>query len=71
MIEPVSTYTPMLWVTLNEDEKYAEYIRVRTLLSSLQEYVGHKSECAKWGPVWEWPRHLHADVACTCGLPKL
>src|SRR3990167_10031531 len=30
--QPVDTYTPGLWVTLSEDEKYAEYIRVRTLL---------------------------------------
>jgi len=31
-------------------------------------WAHHDSACAKWGPVWEWPRHLHRDIACTCGL---
>lgn len=31
--DPVDTYTPMLWATLNEGEKYIEYVRVRQIAS--------------------------------------
>lgn len=30
--EAITTYTPLMWMTLNEDEKYEEYIRVREAL---------------------------------------
>lgn len=31
----VDTYTPILWVTLTEDERSEEYIRVRTIAAEL------------------------------------
>lgn len=33
--EKVTTYTPILWATLSEEEQYAEYIRVRTVAIDL------------------------------------
>lgn len=34
MTEPVTTFTPILWVTLNADEQYQEYVRVREALAA-------------------------------------
>lgn len=34
-VEPVSTFTPILWFSLNDHPRYEEYIRVRTLLSDV------------------------------------
>jgi hypothetical protein len=35
--EPVTTYTPMLWAVLTEEERYQEYIRVRQALSRIRQ----------------------------------
>ena len=32
----IDTYTPILWVSLNEEEKYAEYIRERKRVGKLE-----------------------------------
>ena len=33
--EQVTTFTPLLWVSMTDDQKYEEYIRVRRLASLL------------------------------------
>lgn len=35
---------------------------------ALLDYVKHRRDCAKWGPIWAYPRRLHHDIGCTCGL---
>ena len=35
---------------------------------ALERFVQHRGDCAKWGPSFEYPRHLHSTIACTCGL---
>lgn len=41
MNEPVDTYTPILWVTLDEDAKYEEYVRVRTEAARLDALINN------------------------------
>ncbi len=33
MPEPIDTYTPILWATMTEEQRYEEYVRVRQLAS--------------------------------------
>ena len=39
--EQVTTFTPMMWATMSEDERYTEYIRVRKLAATPHEAPGH------------------------------
>lgn len=58
--------------------KIAYVTRIARALTSAAEtldrwraYVQHKPTCAKWGEVWEYPRHLHPEIDCSCGLAEL
>ncbi len=37
----------------------------------IRPYLFHQAFCKKWGESWEWPRHLHPEIDCTCGLDIL
>ncbi len=34
-VEPLDTYAPLMWVSMNEDQRYEEYIRVRQIAAAL------------------------------------
>ena len=59
--ERVTTYTPILWATLSEDERYAEYIRVRTALAQARTEKKALAFLEREG-------YRRCDIpACNCG----
>lgn len=45
-----------------------ERAQAQVELARLQPYVQHAWDCATRGPVWEFPRRMYPEIACSCGL---
>lgn len=64
--ERITSYTPALWAILSEDDRYAEYLRVRSELVHLRSEIeqvatemGNKDN-AGWRMLREWSQRLSA-----------
>jgi hypothetical protein len=45
--------------------------RLAAVEQALRDYGKHKTDCEKLGPAWEYPRHIHDELTCTCGFDVL
>lgn len=70
--EKAAGYQLMLDETLSRAEQAeAKLTAADAHRAALRGYMSHKGDCAKWGEVWEYPRHLHPEIECSCGLAAL